>query len=334
METKLGTRVISYYTPKDSSINQNHPDIFLEQLRHFENSDALSLIIVSNGGDSSASLRIAHILRDYCARLNIVVPSRCASAATVLALSGDKIIMSPSGFLTAIDTSLVHGLNPRGPDNRPVAISVDQVKRILKFLNEEGPAVTDSAKEGSYRTLFKYIHPVAIGEIDRISSRTILVATKMMQMHPQSFRDSDQITWIANHLYNDYPEHGFPILYQEARDIGLPVEKADRELAGLLRDLVNLYDSATTPVTTHFDQMHYHQTGFTNLVETVTRRTVFRNSYNRRLNPTTKTWQTENDFSQWVNVSPPVKPGDGVSIRPLDLPLTSSETIEPTPRPA
>ncbi len=331
LEKEFDSKVICFYTPKGMSINQGHPDIFLEQLREIGPQEKLHLVVVSDGGDSSASYRIATILREYTKNLSVVVPSRCASAATVLSLSADEIIMCPSGYLTAIDTKLNHELNPKGPDNRPVYVSVDQIKRVLRFLNEEGPAITENSKEGSYRTLFKYIHPVAIGEIDRISSRTILVATKMMKMHAQSFKDEAQINWIANHLYNDYPEHGFPIMFDEAKEIGLPVKKANLELGNLLRNLVNYYDSTTREETTHSSGSFFHKIAYTNMVESSGSRTVFRTDYDRRLNSITKVWQTENDRSQWINISFSASDPQKMSIRPLDLSANPDSKNSPDP---
>lgn len=325
LESLTKSKVLSYYTPKGLSINQGHPDIFLEQLRRMGAQEKISLVLISDGGDSSASLRIATVLREYCKELHVIVPSTCASAATVLALSADKIIMCSSGYLTAIDTSLVHGLNPKGPDGIPVPVSVDQVKRIVKFLNEEGPAITDQNREGSYRTLFKYIHPITIGEIDRISSRTILVATKMMKMHPQSFENETKIDWIASHLYNDYPEHGFPILFQEAKDIGLPVEKANMEMTDLLRNLVNYYDSSSRPAITYLSESFCHDNSLTNLVESLGVRTSFRVNRDKRLSSLTKKWQNETDLSSWVNIVPPKNPGEKTTIYPLEI-------LSPQPR--
>lgn len=337
LETLTQSKVICYYTPPGLFINQGHPDIFLEQLRKIGPQTKISLVLISDGGDSSASLRIATVLREYCQELQVIVPSRCASAATVLALAADKIIMCSSGYLTAIDTSLIHGMNPRGPDNVPVPVSVDQVKRIIKFLNEEGPAITEQHKEGSYRTLFKYIHPITIGEIDRISSRTILVANKMMKMHPGSFENDEKIDWIAQHLYNDYPEHGFPILFQEAKDIGLPVEKATMEMTDLLRNLVNYYDSTTNPAITYLSESFSHDNSFTNLVESLGTRTCFHMNRDRRLSPITRKWQTETDLSTWVNIVPPKNPGDKITIYPLEFltpPEPKSSPEEPVPTPA
>lgn len=318
LESAFSQKVLSYYVPSGIRINQTHPDIFLDQLRRIGFQENLTLIVVSDGGDSSASLRIASIIREYAKNLNIVVPSRCASAATVLALAADKIIMCSSGYLTAIDTSVVHGMNPKGANGEPVSVSVDQIKRIIKFLNDEGPSITDNHKEGSYRTLFRYIHPLTIGEIDRISSRTILVATKMMKMHPQTFENEEKINWIAQHLYNDYPEHGFPILYEEAKNIGLPVEKADNNITDYLKNLVNLYDTSTMNTKTHFSENFYHEDYFTTTIESVGLRSTYHGSYDNRLNSVTKRWQRENDLSRWVNIAPPRNPEEKIILQPLD----------------
>jgi len=322
IEKIVGNRVLCFYTPENMSINQNHPDIFIDQLRNIGFQEKISLIIISNGGDSSASLRIAYTLRDYANKIEVLVPTRCASAATVLALSADKIVMSPTGYLTAIDSALDHPLNPKGPDSKPSYVSVDQVKRVISFLNKEGNLKSASGEEGPYRTLFKYVHPLVIGEVDRLSSRTILIAQMMMKMHPHSFESQEKIDWIASHLYNDYPEHGFPIMYKEALEIGLPVEKATNELTDLMIRLSYIYKVSTLPSTTYFSENHYRKVIYTNLVESVGQRTVFLDDTERRLNTITKMWQYEVDIAQWVKVM--LSPEDNrVKIYPMDIAFDS-----------
>ena len=319
LQELTGTPVISYYNSARSSMVQSHPDLFLDQLHQIGHKKTLSLVLVSYGGEGHAALRIASILRHYCEFLNVLVPSRAASAATMLCLAADKIIMSPSGFLSAIDSSLRHGLNPKGPDNKPVTVSVDQVKRVLKFLSDEGPSKIDgTVSEGAYRTLFKYLHPLALGEIDRASSNSTLIATKIMNLHPDIFGSSEKISYLADHLVNGYPAHGFPILYQEAREIGLPVEMADEQLSDLLRDLVRSYDVATLPATTHFSETFYRFTGYPDIIESSGRRISYRYSYNKRFNPVSREWLTENDLSQWINFLP--GPGGKIQIQALDVP--------------
>ncbi len=320
LEGVLNSKVICYYIEGGGSISQTHPDLFLDHLMQDQTHQKVSLVVVSYGGASVASYRIASIIREYYKELDIIVPARCVSAATVLALSGDKIIMTPSGYLSAIDSSVNHALNPQGPNRKPIYVSVDQVKRVLQFLNEEGPVQTDGGnkQEGSYRTLFKYLHPLALGEIDRYSSASEQIAVRMMKMHPQSFQNEDQIKQIAKHLVNDYPLHAYPILFNEAKEIGLPVEKAGPQLSALLRQLVKHYDITSMPITTYMSPTYYHSGGYPYIIESRGLRTTYRISDFKRLNQTTKYWQTEKDSCQWVNMLPSNDPTKPPIINPLD----------------
>lgn len=318
MEEKLSSRVICYYVDSRSMISQTHPDMFLDLLRKIGTQETLTLMVISDGGAGHASLRLATILREYCRNLQILVPSRCASAATMLCLAADKIIMAPSGYLTSIDSSLRHELNPKGADGHPTRVSVDQVKRVIKFLTAEGTVESaEHGQEGPYRTLFKYLHPLALGEIDRASSDSMLIAQRLMKMHPQTFgSDEQKMNQLAEKLINGYPAHGFPIVASEAIELGLPVEKADAGLSEVLRDLVRFYDTFSLPQTTHMSELNYHVVGFPVIIEAKEVRSAYRIVYDKRINSVTRTWQVENDFSRWVNIT--LGEGEKVVMQELD----------------
>ena len=74
--------------------------------------DTIHLFIKSDGGNGQASLRLVNLLRQYCNRLVALAPLECASAATMIALGADEIMMGPMAFLTSVDTSLTHDLSP------------------------------------------------------------------------------------------------------------------------------------------------------------------------------------------------------------------------------
>jgi len=296
IQENLTSPVICYYTSDSSALDNSHVNFFMEHLNKIGRQEKLTLVLVSNGGAGTAALRIASLLREYCQQLQVALPANCASAATLLSLAADKIIMTPLGYLTAIDPSLTHPLNPRGSFG-PVPVSVDQIKRIIKFLSEN-----TSTQETPYQTLFKYVHPLALGEIDRASSSSELIAVKMMKLHPGSFKDEEQMSWIANHLSNDYPTHGFPILYQEAKEIGLPVEKASDELNDILWDLIKAYAIVTQPAFTSLRIDFLHLEEFPVVIESPGKRTARYYCYDRILNPL-KQWSTHNDHSRWVNLT-------------------------------
>ena len=326
----LNNEVICYFISDTNSIRQNHPDLFLDRLKSLGHMPRLSMVLVSNGGSGLASLRIASILRQYCDFLQIIVPSRCASAATMLALAADEIVMSPAGYLTAIDSSITHELNPKGPDGLPVSVSVDQVKRIIHYLQDEGLSHDENGNiEGAYRTLFKYLHPMALGEIDRASSVSLMIAKRIMKMHVHTFGSEEKIDQLANHLINNYPAHGFPILLDEASAMGLPAVQASPQISDVLWDLVKAYDVCTNPATTHINEGHYKFHAFPVAIEAEGYRTAYEVNYFRRLNLINRKWQTEGDRTRWVNITKGTKP-DSVSIKSIDA-RESPSTPEITP---
>jgi len=319
LEGILSTRIICYFIDSSSEISYTHADLFIDHLKNIGKKDSLSLVLVSSGGDSSTSLRIATIMREYCDNLVVYVPSICASAATVLALSANKIIMSPSGFLTSIDSSIRHPLNPKDPDGKPVFVSVDQVNRALNFIKQEEDKL--EKQKGPYLTLFEYVHPLALGAIDRYSSASELIAYKMMNMHPGSFQGEEDTARIAKHLVIGYPAHSFPILYDEAKKIGLPVEKVESEVADMLRSLVKTYNVATMPSTTHLASTYFRFESMPVVIESSGMRTSYRHMYFKRVNPATKTWQIEDNNSQWVNIYPPEEGEKLAKMVPIDAPF-------------
>ena len=72
------------------SVDGNRADVFL----------------VSNGGSAEATERIVRRLRGRFEELRFLVPSNAYSAATLMCLAGDKVLMLPEGTLGPIDPQL------------------------------------------------------------------------------------------------------------------------------------------------------------------------------------------------------------------------------------
>ncbi len=81
------------------------------------------LFIKSDGGSGQAALRMVNLLRRYVKHLTVLAPLECQSAATMLALGADRILMGPLAHLSAVDTSLTHDLSPIDRDNDRVSVS-------------------------------------------------------------------------------------------------------------------------------------------------------------------------------------------------------------------
>ena len=70
------------------------PSIFKEELEK-EDTD-ITVWINSPGGDVFAAAQIYNMLREYPRNITVKIDSLAASAATVVAMAGDKVLMSPA----------------------------------------------------------------------------------------------------------------------------------------------------------------------------------------------------------------------------------------------
>jgi len=80
------------------------PKGFKEQLSAL-NGKPLSVYVDSYGGDVLAASSIYTMLREYKGEVTVKIDSIAASAASVIAMAGDKIYMSPTAFLMIHDPS-------------------------------------------------------------------------------------------------------------------------------------------------------------------------------------------------------------------------------------
>lgn len=294
LEKTLNSKVIVYYMPPSNMISKNDPEYFLEVLKKSEKYPKISLILHSPGGDSMASYRIANLLRQYCQELEIIIPAMAASAATNLSLGADILKFSPLGYLSPIDTQQINITDERLVKLGYNVISSDSYRRAKEMLDKDVALLPN----GSYSELFKYIHPLVISEVDRMSSKSKLIATKMMKMqsHPP---DDAKIDKITSHLVYDYPAHGFPILLKEAQEIGLNAEALPEDVYYQIWDLFKFYRSITRNQLTHINTEKYHVEVNEVVIEAVGKRVVRRFSYDRIFSIQERRWQMANDNSDW-----------------------------------
>ena len=86
------------------------PTDFKEQLAEC-NGKPINVYIDSYGGDVLAASSIYTMLREYKGAKTVKIGSIAASAASVIAMAGDQILMSPTAFLMIHDPATVVGGN-------------------------------------------------------------------------------------------------------------------------------------------------------------------------------------------------------------------------------
>lgn len=256
----LGEPVITYWNSTKGSICQSDVAGLYALLRNVGKIDRLSLFVKSDGGSGQASLRMVNLLRRYVKHLTVLTPLECQSAATMLALGADRILMGPLAHLSAVDTSLTHDLSPIDRDNDRVSVSNDELLRVIRLWTEQAKDSTTNP----YESLFPYVHPLVIGAVDRSSALSTRICEEILSYHMD---DKDRAREISNNLNSGYPSHNYPITLREAKRIGLNVEPMDDDVNALLFELNEIYSEMGQSATTDFDEKNSHDNSIIKLME-------------------------------------------------------------------
>jgi hypothetical protein len=298
IQRRLGGTLLTYWTSPSGSVCDNDVMAMHEVLEATGPQDRLTLFVKSDGGSGMASLRMIHLLRRYTRRLTVAAPLNCASAATMLALGADTILMGPLSYLTAVDTSLEHDLSPVDHTNNLVAVSNDEVDRVIRLWKETRGRDKDSVNP--YQELYKYLHPLVIGALDRASSLSLMLCREILGYH---LRDAKKADRISRRLNSSYPAHQYPITSREARRIGLNVQQLTPELDGLLQDLNLLYSEMGQRAITDYDELNHHDNEITNILEGKGRQVLYQVEKDWHYRKEERRWVSMNDVSAWYRCS-------------------------------
>lgn len=296
LSQSLGAPVISYWNNPRGAVCHNDVVAMYEVLQTLGPQERIYLFIKSDGGNGQAALRIVNLLRQTAREVIALVPLNCASAATMLALGANRIQMGPMAYLTAVDTSLTHDLSPLDRDNDRVSVSLDELTRVLRLWRSEKSDTADNA----YKTLFQHVHPLVVGAVDRAESLSIMLCKELLSSH---IDDTAAVDRIAESLNSKYPSHSFPILFDEARRIGLNVERMDPAINETLLELNTVYSEMGQKATTDFDEIRAHSNEVVNIVETRNLQVYFQHDKEWFYRAGERRWVTMNDKSSWRKVA-------------------------------
>ncbi len=293
---------ITYWVSDTSRIIHDDVVVFYEMMKQRKHKKTLYLFIKSEGGNGQASLRIINLLRDYYEEIIALVPLDCASAATMLVLGANKIIMGSPAYLSAVDTSITHELSPVDKDNDLVSVSQVELSRVLKLWEDK----KDENKDNPYNKLYDHIHPLVFGAVDRASSLSIKLTSEILSYHMD---DTAKVETISSHLNASYPSHGYPITFKEAQKIGLNVEKMSAEINDLLLDLNMIYSEMAQLALTDFDEFNYHDNEILKIIEVNGLQAFYQKDKDMHYRKEERRWVPMNDSSSWRKLNESTKGG-------------------------
>lgn len=247
------SRVITYVTsdrqgPFNARIAMDVIPLIGKQLQSIRKTQNIDLLLYSAGGDTMVPWRLVSMIREYCDKFSVLVPYKAHSAATMIALGADEIVMSNLSEISPIDPSTANVFNPQDPQNpqNKIPISVEDVMAYFDLAKNKFGIKND---EELSRVFMKFvesnpqIHPLALGNVNRIHNLIRVLAKRLLKSHKTPMKE-EEIEKIVDYFTEKLYSHQYFIGRKEAKeDLGLKtVTDANDILSKAMTDLYEEYN--------------------------------------------------------------------------------------------
>jgi len=193
-------------------------------LRRSGFSEKLDVLIESGGGDIDCAAKIVKMLKMNCNKLGVMIPFYAKSAASLIALHADELVMCKSGELGPIDPIV------RDPATK-LWIPAHSIKEAINFIQEtKDPLVKLSMAEK--------LPPLLLGAY-RDSQNA---ARQYLQEALEKITDEENMDNCINAFSEKFISHGYPIDRETCKKLGLKnVIYPDETLENKIHDLHETY---------------------------------------------------------------------------------------------
>jgi hypothetical protein len=210
--------------------------------------DALDLVICSPGGDINAAYVIVRQLRRRFGKdLTCYVPWYAKSAATLICLPMDELVMGDLGELGPLD--LQHQEKQRGdfPQIRSCLERFKGLEQLQRHSIETFEVMVQNILEGSGMkpadacgiaaeftgkvcgAMYQQIDPDSLGQNARFMEIGYEYAERLLRRYRPGIYETEKGRQIVEYLVRHYPSHDFIIDLEELADLGLPARLMDQQ---------------------------------------------------------------------------------------------------------
>lgn len=244
------SRIITYMTsdrqgPFNARIAMDVIPIISRQLQNIRKTQNIDLFLYSAGGDTMVPWRLTSMIREYCGKFSVIIPYKAHSAATMIALGADEIVMSDLSEISPIDPSTANVFNPVDPQNpqNKTPISVEDVMAYFDLAKNKFGIKNDEQLAAIFNKFVEsnpQIHPLALGNVNRIHNLIRMLAKRLLKSHRAPMKE-DEIEKIVDYFTEKLYSHQYFIGRKEAKeDLGLKtVVNANDAIS---KAMTNLYE--------------------------------------------------------------------------------------------
>jgi len=246
------SRIITYLTsdrpgPVNARVAMDIIPVISKQLQIIGKTQNIDLFLYSTGGDTMVPWRLVSMIREYCDKFSVLVPYKAHSAATMIALGADEVVMTDLSELSPIDPSTANIFNPSDPQNpqNKIPISVEDVMAYFDLAKNKFGIKNDEELAKIFNKFVEsnpQIHPLALGNVNRIHNLIRILAKRLLKSHKMPMKE-EEIEKVVDYFTEKLYSHQYFIGRKEAKDdLGLKtVVNADQILSKAITDLYEEY---------------------------------------------------------------------------------------------
>lgn len=231
IEATTGRTLLCYVSLGPSIARSDTYDL-IRILQRVDSGASISLLLDSAGGEIDSAEKMVHLLREACkpstdtgGGLEVVIPYRAKSAATLIALGADRIVMSDSSELGPID---------------PLLDSVPAIPFLRAYEKAEERCVRHPNNDAFIQEYSKF-SPVVVEMMRLAVSRSRKCAEHLLKQKGGNYTAIPELLVDVER----FPSHGQMIDWRTAQQMKIPgVCPLDRQNQ-LWRQYWHLYEQLT-----------------------------------------------------------------------------------------
>lgn len=227
IEKQISSKIITYISAFNHPLSGIGTDDIMpyeDMLKSTGNTTSITLILHSPGGDPNSAEKIVKMTRNYCDNFRIIIPNSAKSAATLIALGSDEIMMGHLSELGPIDPQITYKL-PNGQwVMRPSQSIIDSFRKIKDEVDKSGKL------SPAYIPILNNIDMPLLDYCEKANERAKIVARTLLKDYMLKGK-SKVATKIANYLADGRKHlmHSKIIDKDEALKLGLKINVLDKD---------------------------------------------------------------------------------------------------------
>ncbi len=193
----------------------------------------VDFLIASYGGDPMVAWRILSLIRQRLGvggKVAVLIPQSAYSAATLVALGADKIVIHPHGHLGPVDMQITTWSD----SGTPRSFSTEDISAFLDFVRDNLHITDQKHVRSLFERICEEVGALGIGFTARSSKLAVDLGERLLSMHMKDDESRTKVRAIVENMSRNFRTHAYPVSRMEAEDLGLPVDKRDEVLEDLM----------------------------------------------------------------------------------------------------